>query len=109
MIKYLLDTNIVIFTMKRRPPSLLPKFNHKSHLMAISSITLGELVFGAEKSSNPAKNLAAVEEFTSRLMVLPYDEHAAFHYGGIRAALEKQGKRIGDMTFILPGMPEAEG
>ncbi len=109
MIKYLLDTNIVIFTMKRRPPSLLPKFNHKSHLMAISSITLGELVFGAEKSSNPAKNLAAVEEFTSRLMVLPYDEHAAFHYGGIRAALEKQGKRIGDNDLHIAGHARSRG
>ncbi|MDC9613401.1 tRNA(fMet)-specific endonuclease VapC [Xenorhabdus khoisanae] len=109
MIKYLLDTNIVIFTIKRRPESLLPKFNQHASQLAISTITLAELIFGAEKSSNPEKNLATVEDFTSRLTVLPYDEQAAFHYGNIRAVLEKQGKRIGDNDLHIAGHARSKG
>lgn len=95
MLKYLLDTNIVIYVIKNRPLSVLDAFNRNSGRMAISSITLAELAHGVEKSSNPARNLTVVEDFTSRLEVLPYDDRAAWQYGIIRAALEKQGTPIG--------------
>jgi tRNA(fMet)-specific endonuclease VapC len=64
--------------------------------MAISSITLSELMYGAEKSLNTDKNLEAVEEFVSHLEVLPYDAKASQHYGQIKAALEKKGQIIGE-------------
>lgn len=95
MLKYLLDTNIVIYVIKNRPLSVLDTFNRNSGRMAISSITLAELAHGVEKSGNPARNLTVVEDFTSRLEVLPYDDRAAWQYGIIRAALEKQGTPIG--------------
>lgn len=109
MIKFLLDTNIIIFTIKRRPSSLLPKFNQHASQLAISAITLAELVFGAEKSMNPTKNLATVNDFVSRLTVLPYDELAAFHYGDIRASLEKQGKRIGENDLHIAAHARSKG
>ncbi|HDN2510478.1 TPA: tRNA(fMet)-specific endonuclease VapC [Providencia rettgeri] len=109
MIKYLLDTNIVIFTIKRRPESLLPKFNQYASQLAISSITLAELVFGAEKSMNPAKNLSVVSDFVSRLMVLPYDDLAALHYGDIRASLERQGRRIGENDLHIAAHARSKG
>ncbi len=109
MIKYLLDTNIVIFTIKRRPEFLLPKFNQHAEQLAISTITLAELIFGAEKSLNSAKNLATVNDFVSRLTVLSYDELAAFHYGEIRATLEKQGKRIGDNDLHIAAHARSKG
>jgi tRNA(fMet)-specific endonuclease VapC len=95
MLKYLLDTNIVIYVIKRRPLPILEIFNRHHGRMAISSITLAELVHGAEKSSDVSRNVAVVEDFTSRLAVLPYDDKAAWHYGNIRAALEKTGQTIG--------------
>lgn len=109
MIKYLLDTNIVIFTIKRKPESLLPKFNQHTHQLAISAITLAELIFGAEKSMNSAKNLTTVNDFVSRLTVLSYDEQAAFHYGDIRANLEKKGKRIGDNDLHIAAHARSKG
>ncbi|KMW72338.1 plasmid maintenance protein [Photorhabdus luminescens subsp. luminescens] len=109
MIKYLLDTNIVISTIKKRPESILPKFNKNTDHMAISTITLAELIFGAEKSGNPEKNLAVIEDFVSRLTILPYDEQAAFHYGNIRASLEKIGKRIGDNDLHIAGHARSKG
>ena len=95
MLKYLLDTNIVIYVIKQRPLQVLEVFNKHHGRMAISSITLAELAHGAEKSSDISRNTAVVEDFVSRLAVLPYDDKAAWHYGNIRAALEKLGQPIG--------------
>ena len=92
MLKYLLDTNIVIYVLKRRPKEVLDIFNANAIRMAISTITLSELIYGAEKSLNTDKNLEAVEEFVSHLEVLPYDAKASQHYGQIKAALEKKGQ-----------------
>ncbi|ORM68706.1 type II toxin-antitoxin system tRNA(fMet)-specific endonuclease VapC [Pantoea rwandensis] len=95
MYRYMLDTNIVIYVIKRRPIEVLERFNANVGRMVISSITLAELVHGAEKSAYPEKNLRTVEDFISRLDVLSYDQKAAFHYGSIRADLEKKGTPIG--------------
>ena len=95
MLKYLLDTNIVIYVIKRRPLPAWEIFNQQHGRMAVSAITLAELAHGAEKSSDVARNIAVVEDFMSRLAVLPYDDKAAWHYGNIRAVLEKQGQPIG--------------
>lgn len=72
MLRYLLDTNIVIYVLKRRPIEVLSVFNANASRMAISSITLAELMHGAEKSSRVTENLMAIEDFCSRLDVLPY-------------------------------------
>lgn len=95
MLKYLLDTNIVIYVLKRRPLEVLDRFNENAQRMAISSITLAELYYGAEKSQRIAQNLEAIEEFVSLLAVLDYDGAASRHYGEIKAALERQGEGIG--------------
>lgn len=95
MLKYLLDTNIVIYVIKRRPPEVREVFNRQTGRMAISAITLAELVHGAERSEFPTRNLDVVEDFCSRLQVLAYLPEAAHHYGSIRATLERQGKPIG--------------
>lgn len=95
MLKYLLDTNVVIYVIKRRPLPVLEVFNQHHGRMAISSITLAELAHGAEKSSNVSRNTAVVEDFVSRLAVLPYDDKAAWQYGNIRTSLEKLGQPIG--------------
>ena len=76
MLKYLLDTNIVIYVMKRRPLEALQAFNKNANRLAISTITLAELIYGAEKSKRVEQNLNAVEDFVSHLEVLPYDANA---------------------------------
>ena len=69
MLRYLLDTNIVIYVLKRRPIEVLSVFNQNASRMAISAITLSELYHGAEKSIKVSENLAAIEDFWSRLEV----------------------------------------
>ena len=109
MLRYLLDTNIVIYVLKRRPVEVLSTFNANASRMAISSITLAELMHGAEKSSRVSENLAAVEDFCSRLEVLPYGPKAAQHYGAIRAALEKLGQPIGVNDMHIAAHARSEG
>ena len=109
MLRYLLDTNIVIYVLKRRPVEVLSTFNANASRMAISSITLAELLHGAEKSSRVSENLAAIEDFCSRLEVLPYGPKAAQHYGAIRAALEKLGQPIGVNDMHIAAHARSEG
>ena len=109
MLRYLLDTNIVIYVLKRRPVEVLSTFNANASRMAISAITLAELLHGAEKSSRVSENLAAIEDFCSRLQVLPYGSKAAQHYGAIRAALEKLGQPIGVNDMHIAAHARSEG
>jgi tRNA(fMet)-specific endonuclease VapC len=109
MFKYLLDTNIVTYVLKRRPKEVLEIFNRNASRMAISSITLSELIYGAEKSPNVDKNLEAIEEFVSHLDVLPYDAKASQHYGQIKAALEKRGEIIGENDIHIAAHAISQG
>ncbi|AVO49609.1 VapC toxin family PIN domain ribonuclease [Melaminivora suipulveris] len=108
-LRYLLDTNIVIYVLKRRPIEVLSLFNQHASRMAISAITLAELVHGAEKSSQPSANLAVIDDFCSRLEVLPYGSKAAQHYGTIRAELERLGQPIGVNDLHLAAHARSEG
>ncbi len=109
MLKYMLDTNIVIYVIKRRPLEVLETFNtHAGHL-CISAITLSELLHGAEKSAQIEHNLRQVEDFISRLEVLPYGLKAAAHYGEIRADLERTGTPIGVNDLHIAGHARSEG
>jgi tRNA(fMet)-specific endonuclease VapC len=109
MLKYLLDTNIVIYVIKQRPLQVLEMFNQHHGRMAISSITLAELAHGAEKSSAVSRNMAVVEDFVSRLSVLSYDDKAAWQYGHVRAALEKLGQPIGINDLHIAAHARSQG
>ena len=109
MLRYLLDTNICIYVIKRRPELVLDRFNENAPHLAISSITLAELLHGAEKSSQPQRTLAVVEDFCSRLDVLDYGAKAAQHYGQIRASLEQRGTPIGVNDLHIAAHARSEG
>lgn len=109
MLRYLLDTNIVIYVIKNKPLSALKVFNEHTGHMAISTITLAELLHGAEKSNAPARSLDVVEDFCSRLEILPYGPKAAQHYGSIRSALEKRGQTIGVNDLHIAAHARSEG
>ncbi len=109
MLRYLLDTNIVIYVVKRRPPEVLATFNQHAAHMAISAITLSELMHGVEKSDRAAENLRTIEDFASRLEVLPYTAKACQHYGQIRAHLERAGRPIGINDLHIAAHARSEG
>lgn len=109
MLKYLLDTNICIFTIKNRPQQVRAAFMLRHGQMAVSTVTLMELVYGAEKSANPERNLRDVEGFAARLDILNYDAEAAAHTGQLRAELAKAGTPIGPYDQMIAGHARALG
>ena len=109
MLTYMLDTNICIYVMKNYPPNLLGKFNTLAEQLCISSITLGELHYGAEKSARRADNLIAIQHFTARLDVLAFEAKAAAHYGQVRAELEHAGAICGPHDMQIGGHARSEG
>lgn len=79
MLKYMLATNIAIYTIKNRPPELREAFKAHNGKMCIPTVTLMELLYGAEASASVHRNLRDVEAFAARLDVLTYDSQAAGH------------------------------
>lgn len=109
MLRYLLDTHICIYVIKQRPLSALARFNEYAGQMAVSAITVAELLHGAHKSQASSRALAVVEDFCSRLEVLSYGAKAAEHYGNIRSALEKKGEPIGVNDLHIAAHARSEG
>ncbi len=109
MIKYMLDTNIVIYTIKNKPSHVKQVLQQNYNQVCISTVTLMELYFGVEKSAKPEQNLQDVEGFVARVDVVDYDAEAAFHTGQIRSALAKLGKPIGPYDQMLAGHARSAG
>jgi tRNA(fMet)-specific endonuclease VapC len=102
--KYLLDTNICIYLIKKQPASVLTRFNdHAVGDIGISSISVSELYYGVQKSQLRSQNQEALLQFLSPLVIADFDTEAAFSYGRIRAELERQGTQIGSLDTLIAG------
>ena len=105
----MLDTNLCIRVLRDRPQGLRDRFNAEAASLGISTVTLAELLYGAEKSARPVETRHAVEGFAARLDVLPFDGEAAAHYADIRADLERQGQTIGPYDLMIAGHARSRG
>lgn len=105
----MLDTNLCIRVLRDRPAWVRERFNAEAPGLCISTVTLAELLVGAEKSARAAENRRAVENFAARLEVLPFDAEAAAHYADIRASLERRGQVIGPYDLIIAGHARSRG
>ena len=109
MLRYMLDTKICIQVIKTRPENLRERFNRFAEQICVSSITLGELYYGAEKSRKQAANFAAIEQICGQLTVLPFADRAAHHFAMIRCELEREGRPIGPYDLLIAGHARSEG
>jgi tRNA(fMet)-specific endonuclease VapC len=100
--KWMLDTDTCIAIIKGQPPSVLKKLRGKSvGQVGISSITSGELAFGAAKSGRRDESRAALAEFLMALEIASFDSDAASSYGQLRASLEQRGNPIGPLDTLI--------
>lgn len=100
--RFMLDTDICIYVIRQRPPSVLERFlSCPVGDIGISVITLAELEYGASKSSRPAQNRDALEQFVRPLDVVTFDRSATIAYGKVRASLEEKGQSIGSMDLLI--------
>ena len=96
-LQFLLDTNICIYIAKQKPLSVLHKFEQLVvGEVAMSTITYGELLYGAQKSHHPRLAKKALEDLNELIPAVPIPVEAGIIYGGIRSKLEKQGTPIGN-------------
>lgn len=96
MMRYLLDTNICIYLIKKHPPEVLARFQQiQLRQLHISTVTLFELYYGIEKNNSQRRNLAALENFIAPLTVVDFTIEAAKKAAVIRSTLQKQGTPIG--------------
>lgn len=99
---YMLDTNICIYLIKRKPAAVLERFRQTTiSEISISSITLSELFYGVSKSAKPEQNFMALAQFAAPFEILPFDSEAAQFYGDLMARLEKQGAPIGSLDMLI--------
>lgn len=97
----MLDTNICIYIINQKPQYVFEKFEqYEIGEIAISSITASELAFGVHKSGSE-KNKAALMKFLAPLEVLPFDEHAIWHYASVRHDLQSRGTPIGALDLLI--------
>jgi len=100
--EYMLDTNICIYIIKKKPNEVFDRFNNLTiGDVGISSITLAELQYGIQKSSNSDKNRDALQKFLTPIEIIDYGYEATVEYGKIRAELEKNGVPIGPLDMLI--------
>ena len=100
--KYLLDTNICIYIIKKKPPEVFARFReHRVGDVGISGITFSELAYGVANSSRPEQNQRALEEFVAPLEIEAYLPEVAQIYGRIRAHLRRAGQPIGPLDLLI--------
>ena len=100
--KFMLDTNICIYIIKRKPSNVIERFKQTEiSQIGVSAITLSELSYGVSKSSKPEQNQMALVQFIAPLEILPYDDDAAQYYGELRSHLEEQVTPIGSLDMLI--------
>ncbi len=103
--RYLLDTNICIYIIKKHTPEILERFRkHSPQDVAISTITLFELQYGVEKSQYRQRSEEALGKFLLPLNIIDLDRSAAIEAAAIRAQLEKKGMSIGPYDLLIAGL-----
>ncbi len=108
--KYMLDTNICIYTIKHGSDQVIHRLlEHEPEEVCISSITYYELMYGVEKSQARERNHLALTLFLSPITILDYGEKAAEESGRVRAELERRGTPIGPMDIQIAGHARSEG
>jgi tRNA(fMet)-specific endonuclease VapC len=106
--KYLLDTDVCIYLIKKRPSSILEKLHAcRAGDVGVSAVTVAELRYGASKSQRSRQNHEALDLFLAPFEMMAFDESAAIAYGEIRVQLEKAGDPIGPHDMLIAGQAKS--
>jgi tRNA(fMet)-specific endonuclease VapC len=100
MTGFMLDTDISSYIIKRRPATLVERFEKHAESLSVSVMTAAELRFGAAKAGR-RKLAELVEAYLERLAILDWTNEVTGHYAQIRSELERSGKPIGNMDLLI--------
>ena len=100
--KYLLDTNICVFVIRGKSALVLQRFRQQlPDDLGISTVTLAELRYGADKSNNALRNHTALNSFLAPIQIVTFDAECADYYGKVRSDLERRGLPIGPLDTMI--------
>jgi tRNA(fMet)-specific endonuclease VapC len=98
----MMDTDICIYTIKRKPISVLKRLESlQPGMVVMSAITFAELMNGAKKSLFVEENVRRLHALSELIEVLPFGKNAAAVYGEVRSDLEKRGLVIGGNDLLI--------
>ena len=99
---YMLDTNICSYIIRNKPAIIKDKLKEieKKHIVAISSIVVSELLYGARKKASP-KLFEVVSAFIDNFVIYDYSKISAKSYSKVRTNLEKKGQIIGANDLLI--------
>jgi len=100
-VKWMLDTDTCIAIIRKHSVALKKLRGKSIGHVGLSSITSGELAFGADKSSRPKDAHGALSEFLLALEIAAFDNHAAMRYGEVRCSLARRGKPVGPLDTLI--------
>ena len=99
---YMLDTDICIYIIKRKPPNVLKHLESiEPGQLSMSAITFAELMNGAKKSQRVKANVSRLNALGEILEICSFDQQAAVAYGDVRSSLEKRGEVIGPHDLLI--------
>jgi tRNA(fMet)-specific endonuclease VapC len=105
---YLLDTNICIYILKRKPIEVFERFKTlKLGELKISSITVAELYYGAYNSQKIEKNLMTLDSFLKPFDYVEFNEKSAIEYAKIKSNLKRKGTIIGELDMQIAAVARA--
>ncbi len=104
---FLLDTNVCIGLLKGQAPLADRLRRLPPSEIAVCSVVVAELLYGARKSQRVAENLAVLRRFLAPFRSLPFDDRAAEDYGSIRADLERAGAPVGPNDLMIASIARA--
>jgi tRNA(fMet)-specific endonuclease VapC len=109
-VNYLIDTNILIYLCNSKSLKLEARFRkHQPDEFGVSSITIGELIYGVYKSRHKQKNLQAILKILSPFKVIDFDSSDGWQYGETRAMLEEKGRIIGGNDMMIAAQAKRRG
>ena len=110
MIKYMLDTNIIVYAINKRSDAVISNMlKHEPEEICISAITMAELEYGILHSSKPERNRIALMMFLAEISIIPFDSKAAYDYGEIRQDLQTKGELIGANDLLIAAQAKSMG
>ena len=110
MIKYMLDTNIIVYTLNKRSDTVISNMlNHEPEEICISAVTMAELEYGIFHSSKPERNRMALMMFLAEISIIPFDSKAAYDYGKIRHDLQAKVELIRANDLLIAAQAKSMG
>jgi tRNA(fMet)-specific endonuclease VapC len=108
--RFLVDTNILIFLCNSKSLLLEKRFTrHQPEEFGVSSITVGELIYGVKKSRHVERNLHAILKILSPFIIIDFDSADGWEYGDIRSSMEKKGMLIGANDCLMAAQARRRG